>query len=192
MTNEVAPFEPQHTLDYYVEARNGQKRNYIFDYGKARTCDHPTMKIVARGGNMYRCTHCEYVHQWPGAITWPRHFTVIQGAFQILDFAKEFGWDSLQEVLRRPIGQMDDTPHKPVLPEGKSFGDTLALLEQVDTTAEDGGREQLAELITEFWANPNDKALAKGQGAQGELTDGDDEAGDDSGTGTGDNAVPAV
>jgi hypothetical protein len=159
---DLQPFEPQHSLDFYVEARDGRKRNYIFDYGKARTCDHPEMKIIARGGNMYRCTECNYVHQWPGAITWPLHFTVIQGAFQILHFAKEYGTDALQEVLRRPIGQSDDTPHKPVLPEGMSFADTIAALQEVDVNAPDGGQGQLTKLIAEFWEAPNGKSLSDG------------------------------
>ena len=158
-SQEVTEFNPSHSLDYYVKARNGKKRNYIFDYGKASKCDHPTMKIVARGGNMYRCIDCNYVHQWPGAITWPMHFSVIQGAFQIMNFAKEFGMASLGEVLRRPIGQSDSSPHKAVLPEGKSFLDVLEELDEVDTTSEDGGEAQLKELIGSLWESPVDNQI---------------------------------
>lgn len=158
-TNDIQEFNPQHSLDYWVKTRSAEKRNYIFDYAKAKVCDHPEMKIVARGGNMYRCTECQYVHQWPGAITWPLHFSVIQGAFQMLGFAKEFGMASLQEVLRRPIGQTDGTPHKPVLPEGMGFMDVLQELEKIDVTQPDGGLRQLREMLDEIWVGPKEKAL---------------------------------
>ena len=156
---QIQEFEPEHTLDYYVEARGEKKRNYIFRYKDAETCDHPEMKIIARGGNLYRCTTCNYAHQWPGAITWPLHFTVIQGAQSILQFAKEFGASAMQEVLRRPIGTTDGTPHKPVLPEGKSFVDVLELFERVDTTVEDGGKAQLESIHDMFFVGTKERAL---------------------------------
>ena len=71
--------------------------------------------------------------------------------FKIMGFAKDFGNDSLMEVLRRPIGQQDGSPHKAVLPEGKSFMDVLAEVEDVDTTTPDGGQEQLQLLIEGMW-----------------------------------------
>lgn len=161
MNKEVEKFEPQHTLDYYVDARAENKRNYVFDYGKSKSCDHPEMKIIARGGNLYRCTECNYAFQWPGAIQWPLHFTVIQGAQSILQFAKEFGVRAMQEVLRRPIGTYDGSPHKSVLPEGKSFLDTLALFEGIDVNTEDGGRAQLDALHSMFFVNEENMALAQ-------------------------------
>lgn len=160
MDNGIEKFEPQHALDYYIEARGEKKRNYIFDYGKSRTCDHPEMKIIARGGNMYRCTTCNYAFQWPGAIQWPLHFTVIQGIQAAMLFAKEFGMDAVQEVLRRPIGTYDGSPHKPVLPEGMSLVETLALMDTVDVNAEDGGRAQLDAMHEFFFVSPGNKEKA--------------------------------
>jgi hypothetical protein len=182
-------FVPEHTLDYHVERRKGNKRNYIFRYKNAQKCDHPTMKLVARGGNVYVCPDCKYTFQWPGAIVYPQHFNVIMGAFTIMNFAKEYGVDSLQEVLRRPIGQTDGTPHKPVLPEGMSFYDAITALEEIDTTTEDGGKEQLAAMMEALWIGPaerkeqkrladrqalDDKALEEKK-AQKALADGTDE-----------------
>lgn len=160
MKKAVEKFQPEHALDYYVETRGEQKRNYIFDYGKSRVCDHPEMKIIARGGNLYRCTECNYAFQWPGAIQWPLHFTVIQGIQSAIAFAKEFGMAAVQEVLRRPIGTYDGSPHKPVLPEGMSLMDTLALMDEVDVTAEDGGKAQLEEIHQLFFVSPENKAKA--------------------------------
>tara|TARA_Y100000310_G_scaffold252550_2_gene259264 strand:+ start:871 stop:1515 length:645 start_codon:yes stop_codon:yes gene_type:complete len=153
---DVVAFQSQHTLDYYVEKRADNKRNYIFRFQKAQNCDHPTMKIVARGGNIYRCPDCNYTFQWPGAIVWPQHFNVIMSAFTMLNFAKEYGLDSLNEVLRRPIGQTDGTPHKPVLPEGLSFYDTIHALEAIDTSQEDGGQQQLLALVESLWVSPQE------------------------------------
>jgi hypothetical protein len=158
-TSEIAPeeFVPEHTLDYYVEQRADNKRNYIFRYKDALKCDHPTMRLVARGGNVYVCPDCKYTFQWPGAIVYPQHFNVIMGAFTMLNFAKEYGMDSLQEVLRRPIGQTDGTPHKPVLPEGMNFYDAMLALEDVDTTAADGGMKQLTEMVDALWVGPKER-----------------------------------
>lgn len=139
------------SLDFYVEKRNGKKRNYIFDYGKSRSCSHGTLKEIAKGGNWYRCLDCNYAFFIESATQWPLHFLPIMGAFQLMGFAKEFGMDSLQEVLRRPIGQTDGTAHKPVLPEGMSFMDALAALEDVDVNAEDGGAAQLKALMASLW-----------------------------------------
>lgn len=175
-STELQEFLPQHTLDYYVGARKGEKRNYISDYGKSRTCDHPEMKIIARGGNMYRCDSCNYVFQWPGAIQWPYHVAVLQSAFVMLGFSKEFGMDSLNEVLRRPIGQMDGTPHKPVLPEGMSFYDVLDTLEEIDVNAADGGKKQLGEKLAELWERPKEKALPDAN-LRPELSDGNQDSG---------------
>jgi hypothetical protein len=158
---DIVAFQPEHTLDFYIERRNGKKRNYIFRYKKAQSCDHPRMDIIARGSNFYRCQECNYTFQWPGAIVYPQHFNVIMAAFQLMNFAKEYGNDSLQEVLRRPIGQTDGTPHKPVLPEGKSFIETMELLEQINTDQGDDTGE-LKALLDAFWVSPqSDKRYLK-------------------------------
>ena len=163
---EVTPdFKPEHSLDFYVKKRAGNKREYIFRYKKARKCDHPTMQIIARGGNMYRCTECNYSFQWPGAIVWPLHFTVLQGAFQIMSFVKEFGEDALEEVFRTPIGQTDGTPHKPVLPEGMSFSDVLQEMEAIDVTTADGGKSTLATLLDKVWVGPPALDVGGGNGS---------------------------
>lgn len=151
MDREVAEYKPDHTLDFYVEARNGKKRNYIYDYGKSIKCDHPQLKVLAKGDIEYVCTTCEYVFVFPGAYQRPRHHSVVSSMFKIMNFVKEFGNDSFQEVLRRPLGQGDGSPQKPVLPEGMSFMDVVAQLEGVDTTSEDGGAEELQALVTSMW-----------------------------------------
>jgi hypothetical protein len=153
-------FMPGNTLDYYVQRRSGKKRNYIFDYGKSRTCDHPEMRLVARGGIVYRCLRCNYAFHIVGGYQQPLHNEVIQSAFNLLVFSKEFGMDSLGEVLKRPIGQHDSSPHKPVLPEGMSFMDVLDMLEEVDMNVEDGGVAQIYKLLEEVWVGPKERALA--------------------------------
>ncbi len=152
---DVATAKPEQTLDYFVQRRNGNKRNYIFDYGKAKTCPHSDLKEVAVGSGIYRCVGedgCNYALRISAAEMWPMHFLPILGAFEILNFAKEFGQDALQEVLRRPIGQYDDAPHKPVLPDGMSFMDVLAALEDVDVNSLDGGADQLKALMEAKWS----------------------------------------
>jgi len=150
--NEITPTgQDPNTLRFYVERRNGRKRDYIFDYGKSRKCDHASLKALARGGNVYRCLDCNYAFHINGAYQQPLHNEVILSAFTVFNFAKEFGMDSVGEVLRRPIGQSDGSPHKPVLPEGMSFMDVLEALEGVDVTTPDGGDEELKELIRYLW-----------------------------------------
>lgn len=149
----------ENTLDYFVKARKGNKRNYVFDYGKSRTCDHPELRAVARGGVVYRCLKCNYAFHILGGYQQPLHNEVIQAAFNLLVFSREFGSDSLGEVLRRPIGQHDKSPHKPVLPEGMSFTDVLELLDTVDVTAEDGGVSQMYQLLDEVWVGPKERQL---------------------------------
>jgi hypothetical protein len=150
--DEITPIgQDPNTLQYYIERRNGRKRDYIFDYSKSRTCDHPSMKALARGGNVYRCLECNYAFHINGAYQQPLHNEAILAAFTLFNFAKEFGRDSLAEVLRRPIGQSDGSMHKPVLPEGKSFMDVLEALEGVNVTSPDGGYLDLKNLIGDLW-----------------------------------------
>ena len=150
---------PEDSLDYFVARRSGKKRNYIFDYKKSKTCDHPELRLIARGGIVYRCLKCNYAFHIVGGYQQPLHNEVIQSAFNLLVFAKEFGGDSLGEVLRRPIGQHDRSPHKPVLPEGMSFKDVLDMLDEVDVNVEDGGVAQVYKLLEEKWIGPKEKAL---------------------------------
>ena len=63
--------DPTNSLQFYTEARNGKKRDYIWDYGKSRTCDHPELKVVARGGIVYRCLECNYAFHITGAYQQP-------------------------------------------------------------------------------------------------------------------------
>jgi hypothetical protein len=158
--NEImAQLVPEQTLEYFIERRRGNKRNYIFDYGKSRRCDHQNLRVVARGGIVYRCLDCNYAFHIPGAYQQPLHNEVIMAAFTILVFSKEFGSESLGEVLRRPIGQHDSSEQKPVLPEGMSFVDVLALLDGIDVNQEDGGVGQLYKLLEEVWVNPEQRKL---------------------------------
>jgi hypothetical protein len=152
---EVLDFMPENTLEYYRTKRkdSGKKRNYIFDYGFSRTCDHAHLDVIARGGIVYRCRDCNYVFHINGAHQQPLHNETIQAAFTLFVFAKEFGSDALGEVLRTPIGQSDGTAHKPALPEGMSFSDVVHLLDSVDVTVEDRGAQQLYKMLDEVWVD---------------------------------------
>ena len=156
----LATFIPEHTLEFYKTERsaNGNKRNYIADYGKSRSCEHTHLRVTARAGISYRCLDCNYVFTVPGAHQEPMHHRVILGLLEAFHFSKEFGMDSLGEVLRSPIGQSDGTAHKPVLPEGMSFVDVLHLLEDINVTTEDGGAKQLYAAIDEVWVDAEQRA----------------------------------
>ena len=159
-TQEImARIVPEQTLEYFIEQRNGNKRNYIFDYGKSRRCDHPNLRVIARGGIVYRCLDCNYAFHIPGAYQQPLHNEVIQSAFNMLVFSKEFGSDALGEVLRRPIGQSDGSEQKPVLPEGMSFTDVMQLLDDIDVNALDGGMATLYKMLDEVWVNSEQRHL---------------------------------
>jgi hypothetical protein len=156
----LATFIPEHTLEFYKTERsaNGNKRNYIADYGKSRSCEHTNLRVTARGGISYRCLDCNYVFTFPGAHQEPMHHRVILGLLEAFHFSKEFGMDALGEVLRTPIGQSDGTAHKPVLPEGMSFVDALKALEEVDATTPDHGAQQLYEMVDEVWVDAQSRA----------------------------------
>jgi hypothetical protein len=181
-TSDIKEFTPEHTLDYYVERRGENKRSYVFRYKNAIKCDHPTMELTVRGGNTYLCPDCKYTFQITSAFVQPQHHLVIQAGFEIMRFAREHGVDSLQEVWRRPIGQTDGTPHKPVLPEGMSFIDVLTALEDVPA---DIDQEELAALRDFLWVGPAErkKQIADGQANERALKAGtSDEAEDGEGT----------
>ena len=155
----IARIVPEQTLEYFIERRDGNKRNYIFDYGKSRRCDHPNLRVIARGGIVYRCLDCNYAFHIPGAYQQPLHNEVIQSAFNMLVFSKEFGSDALGEVLRRPIGQSDGSEQKPVLPEGMSFTDVMRLLDDIDVNTLDGGMATLYKMLDEVWVNSEQRQL---------------------------------
>ena len=158
-TEIMAQIVPEQTLEYFIERRGGNKRNYIFDYGKSRRCDHPNLRVIARGGIVYRCLDCNYAFHIPGAYQQPLHNEVIQSAFNMLLFSKEFGSDALGEVLRRPIGQIDGGEQKPVLPQGMSFTDVMQLFDGIDVNAIDGGMTELHQMLDELWVNPAQRQL---------------------------------
>jgi hypothetical protein len=141
----------ENTLEHWIDAQNGKKRNYIYDYGKSRSCTHPTLRELVQGSNWYRCEECNYALFIMTAFQQPLHNVVLQGVMNALHFSKEFGVGALQEVLRRPIGQYDGSEQKPALPEGMSLSDTLMALEEIDVTASDGGERQLRSLISARW-----------------------------------------
>lgn len=152
--------EEEKTLEFYRTKRraSGKKRNYIFDYGTSRTCDHANLRAIAKGGIVYRCMDCNWTFHIPGAYAQPIHNELIMAMFTIFNFSKEFGMDAVNEVLRTPIGQSDGTAHKPVLPEGMSAFDVMTLLEEVDVNTEDGGAKQLYKLIDEVFVDANSRA----------------------------------
>ena len=153
-TSDIEEFNPEHTLDFVVKKRGDKKRPYIFRYKGAQKCDHPHLNLVARGGNEYHCPDCNYNFQIGGVFVQPEHHGIIQAAFRIMRFVRLYGVDSLQEVWRRPIGQTDGTPHKPVLPEGMSFTDVLDALEATDSEAT---QEELAALRDWLWVGPKER-----------------------------------
>jgi hypothetical protein len=155
----LAKASPKKTLDHYIKARNGKKRDYIFDFKKAKTCSHPNLVEMAIGGSFYRCTQCNYAMAIVTGYMQPIHQLVKQSILNLFHFGKEFGGASLQEVLRTPSGQTDGTAHKPALPEGLDFAEALALLEGVDVNTEDMGRAQMAALVDENWVRPKERAL---------------------------------
>jgi hypothetical protein len=148
---------PGQSLDFYIKARNGRKRNYIFDYSKAKNCSHPQLVEMAIGGTWYRCTQCNYALCITSAYMQPVHNVAIGSLFNLMHFSKEFGMNSLNEVVRRPIGQLDGTLHKPVIPEGMSLNDALAALEEINVNDTDGGKEALRTLLAEVWVGPKEK-----------------------------------
>ena len=130
--------------DFEVKG-NGHKKDYTFRYGKARSCDHPNLVLITRGTQMYRCTECNYAHWIQSAITWPLHWVPLMGMMQIGYFVKEFGKEALEQAFREPIGTMDGSEHKPVIPKGKTMMDVLNDLDGFDSLME-GMQERTWEL----------------------------------------------
>lgn len=162
--DKLTPHKRENTLDFHVQARSGKKRNYIYDYRKARRCTHPSLKALAIGGSWYRCEECNYAYCIVSGFMQPLHQVVRGSLLMALGFAKEHGMHALQEVARRPGGQYDGTAHKPVLPEGMSFSDAAWLLDEViDVNVPDGGRAQLTALQDEVWVAPKERAIREKQ-----------------------------
>jgi len=150
--------EPEKSLDYYLKARNGRKRDYVFDYGKSRKCPHRTLTALSIGGNWYRCADCNYAFDIVAAYQQPLHSLAIGSIMNALHFAKEFGSSSLQEVLRTPIGQYDGMSQKSALPEGMDFSQAAAALDTVNVNSLDGGDAELKELLESFWVSDESRA----------------------------------
>jgi len=164
----LAETSPGLALEYFIEARNGKKRNYIQDYGKSKKCPHNNLTAFSVGGVWYRCHDCNYAFDIVVAYQQPLHNLVIGGFLNALSFAKEFGGHALGEVLRRPIGQSDGTGHKPVLPEGMSFSEAVNLLESIDVNSDDGGVAALKGLLEEVWVGDEQKKIVSGKAAERE------------------------
>ena len=144
---------PTKTLDYYVEKRGDNKRDYVFSLAKSKTCPHNELKAMVTGGTKYYCTSCNWASDIPWGYGQPLHNVVVGSLLQVMHFAKEFGSDALQEVLRTPKGQHELDYHLPALPEGMTFWDALEVLEQVDVNLPDRGAGTLRKLFEENWVS---------------------------------------
>ena len=152
---------PERTLEYALEARGTNKRNYKFDYGESKNCNHDSLKSLVKGTQLYRCMDCNYVFSFVAAWQQPMHHAFVQGLMISQAFAKEFGYEAALEVAHRDLGQIDGTPQKPALPDGMTIEDTWELFDKVDVTAEDGGRQELRELYEQMWELPSEERKAR-------------------------------
>lgn len=154
----IVPAE-QLTYAFYAKARNGAKRDYVYDFSVARKCPHPNLVATSLGGNTYRCTECNYFYTIVTAYVEPMHLATVKAAYQLLHFAKEFGVHALQEVLRQPHGQSDGTPHKGVIPDGMTLSDAVMALESINVNTPDRGAAELRRLVEAVW--PNDTEVKR-------------------------------
>ena len=163
MENQLTPSEqhPERTLEYALEARGTNKRNYKFDYGESKNCNHDSLKSLVKGTQLYRCMDCNYVFSFVAAWQQPMHHAFVQGLMISQAFAKEFGYEAALEVAHRDLGQIDGTPQKPALPDGMTIEATWELFDKVDVTAEDGGRQELRELYEQMWELPSGERKAR-------------------------------
>lgn len=143
--------ETRLTYAYTVKARNGKKRDYIYDFSKARKCPHRHLVATAVGGNTYRCPDCNYFYTIVTAYAEPMHLAVVKAAYQLLHFGKEFGAPALEEVLRQPHGQHEDGPQMGVLPDGMTLVDAVLALEQVNVHSPDRGDAEMRALVEAIW-----------------------------------------
>jgi|TARA_R110000751_G_scaffold74739_1_gene150920 hypothetical protein len=142
---------PENTLEFWEKARNGNKRDFIFDYGVSMKCSHAHLLEMVQGANWYRCEDCNYCFFIMTAYQQPLHSVVLEGLQNALHFSKEFGMAALQEVVRRPTGQYDGKEHKPLLPEGLDLIGALEALEEVNVNTEDHGEQQLRTVQNAVW-----------------------------------------
>ena len=163
MENQLTPSEqhPERTLEYALEARGTNKRNYKFDYGESKNCNHDSLKSLVKGTQLYRCMDCNYVFSFVAAWQQPMHHAFVQGLMISQAFAKEFGYEAALEVAHRDLGQIDGTPQKPALPDGMTVEDTWKLFDKIDVTAEDEGKEELRELYEQMWELPSEERKAR-------------------------------
>ena len=122
-----------------------------------RHCPHPSLKVMAIGSTAYRCEECNWTFDIVTANAQPLHNRVLGDMMNMLHFVKEFGVGSFEEVLRTPIGQYDKTPQKPAIPEGVSIAQAIPLVDEVDVTAEDGGKAELAALLDQVWVSDEER-----------------------------------
>jgi hypothetical protein len=149
------------SLQYALEARGPNKRNYVFDYGKSRNCPHDNLRSVIHGTPLYRCQDCNYVFSIVAAYQQPLHHIFTQSLMIAQSVAKEFGYNAAMEMAHRDVGQMDGTAQKPALPDGMTLEDTMLLFDSIDVTTEDGGNEQLTELYKQMWELPSEERKAR-------------------------------
>ena len=163
MENQLTPSEqhPERTLEYALEARGTNKRNYKFDYGESKNCNHDSLKSLVKGTQLYRCMDCNYVFSFVAAWQQPMHHAFVQGLMISQAFAKEFGYEAALEVAHRDLGQIDGTPQKPALPDGMTLEETWKLFDKVDVTSEDEGKEELRKLYEQMWELPSEERKAR-------------------------------
>ena len=163
MENQLTPSEqhPERTLEYALEARGTNKRNYKFDYGESKNCNHDSLKSLVKGTQLYRCMDCNYVFSFVAAWQQPMHHAFVQGLMISQAFAKEFGYEAALEVAHRDLGQIDGTPQKPALPDGMTLEETWKLFDKVDFTSEDEGKEELRKLYEQMWELPSEERKAR-------------------------------
>ena len=163
MENQLTPSEqhPERTLEYALEARGTNKRNYKFDYGESKNCNHDSLKSLVKGTQLYRCMDCNYVFSFVAAWQQPMHHAFVQGLMISQAFAKEFGYEAALEGAHRDLGQIDGTPQKPALPDGMTLEETWKLFDKVDVTSEDEGKEELRKLYEQMWELPSEERKAR-------------------------------
>ena len=156
-SRELAPLDGQGglplTYEFFVKARDGHKRDFVFDYAKARRCPHRQLVGTAIGGNTYRCPDCNYFFTIVTAYVEPFHIATVKAAYQLLHAAKEFGMPALQEMLRQPHGQSDGTPQKGVLPDGMTLTDVIEAMDSINVMTPDRGAAELKALVESTWPN---------------------------------------
>jgi hypothetical protein len=146
---------PKHELtrEFYTKARNGKKRDYIYNVAKARKCPHPSLKVLAIGDNCYRCEECNWTYDIVTSNMQPLHNRILGSMMYMLHFVKEFGVGPFEEILRTPIGQYDGGPHKPAIPDGVGMMQSLLMMDSVNVKTDDKGDAELKMILDKFWVS---------------------------------------